>query len=129
MCGESVLSRSFQVNGDVASCLPSGVGMIYAFTLYSKERSLAPSPKMQWRAERLRTDYAFFVVYSRFLVVFFQNALLFKNTFGCGGDLLIPNVPPRCSPPLPYYRKRQHFSLKSHRLPSYLSLEIAIHIQ
>ncbi|KRX34678.1 hypothetical protein T05_4778 [Trichinella murrelli] len=50
MCGESVLSRSFQVNGDVASCLPSGVGMIYAFTLYSKERSLAPSPKMQWRA-------------------------------------------------------------------------------
>ncbi|KRZ56768.1 hypothetical protein T02_13560 [Trichinella nativa] len=50
MCGESVLSRSFQVNGDVASCLPSGVGMIYAFTLYSKERSLAPSPKMLWRA-------------------------------------------------------------------------------
>ncbi|KRZ56715.1 hypothetical protein T02_10799 [Trichinella nativa] len=79
--------------------------------------------------ERLHTDYAFFVVYSRFLVVFFQNALLFKNTFGCGGDLLIPNVPPRCSPPLPYYRKRQHFGLKSHRLPSYLSLEIAIHIQ
>ncbi|KRX19791.1 hypothetical protein T07_6051 [Trichinella nelsoni] len=115
MCGESVLSRSFQVNGDVASCLPSGVGMITLSPCIKRSGIWRQVRKCSGGAERLRTDYAFFV---RFLVIFFQNALLFKNTFGCGGDLLIPNVPSRCSPPLPYYWKRQHFSLKAHRLSS-----------
>ncbi|XP_003374952.1 conserved hypothetical protein [Trichinella spiralis] len=68
MCGESVLSRSFQVNGDVAFCLPSGVGMITLSPCIKRSGLWRQVRKCSGGAERLRNDYAFFVVYSRFLV-------------------------------------------------------------